>query len=95
MAEPDGGLALVAVLAAGPRRLERAHVALRHELVVVHPQVVLVPALVILLLAAAFSAAGAMRARRRGGDDREGEGGEAERRKKASVPEELWTDARG
>jgi hypothetical protein len=37
--QPDGGLALVAVLAAGAGRLERAHIALLHELLVAHPQV--------------------------------------------------------
>ena len=81
MAEPDGGLALVAVLAAGPRRLERAHVALPHELVVAQPQVVLVPVLDILLLLP-LAAAGPMRAGGRGGGG-EGEGGEAERRRGA------------
>ena len=38
--QPDGGLALVAVLAAGAGRLERAHIALLHELLVAHPQVI-------------------------------------------------------
>lgn len=40
MFQTNGGLALVAVLAAGAGRLERAHVALLHELLVAHPQVV-------------------------------------------------------
>lgn len=34
MLEPDGGLAFVAVLPAGAGRLERAHVALRHEIII-------------------------------------------------------------
>jgi hypothetical protein len=38
--QPDGGLALVAVLAAEAGRLERAHIALLHELLVAHPQVI-------------------------------------------------------
>jgi hypothetical protein len=38
--EPDGGLAFVPVLPAGAGRLERAHLALPHQLLVAHPQVV-------------------------------------------------------
>lgn len=52
VAEPDGGLALVAVLAAGAGRLERAHLALPHQLVVAHPKIVFPAALAILPLAA-------------------------------------------
>lgn len=87
VAEPDGGLALVAVLAAGAGRLERAHVALRHELVVAHPQVVLIPSLVILPLA------GAVRTGGRGGG-REGEGGGAELGS-GCVAAETRVEARG
>lgn len=58
--EPDGGLALVAVLAAGAGRLERAHLALLHQLLVAHPQVINVPtALGVTILSPPVAAAAA------------------------------------
>jgi hypothetical protein len=38
--EPDDGLAFLPVLSVGARRLEHAHLALLHQLLVAHPQVV-------------------------------------------------------
>ena len=78
MFQADGGLALVAVLAAGAGRLERAHLALLHELLVAHPQVVDAgagPRPILSPRAAAPAVAGSIRA---GGHGRGGEG-EAER----------------
>ena len=79
MFQADGGLALVAVLAAGAGRLERAHLALLHELVVAHPQVVDAaagPRVILSPLAAAPAVAGSIRAggRGRGGGERMGRG---------------------
>lgn len=60
VAEPDGRLALVAVLAAGAGRLERAHLALPHQLVVAHPQIIVVAALAIVLPLSAAAVTGTM-----------------------------------